>query len=211
MAKSKASQSGKDEHKSFGADYYQRYYSDAETRVSDVSEIRRLATFVAAYLQYLQVDVRTILDVGCGVGNWRTVKDELWPDARYYGVEYSEHLCKEFGWHQGSIVTLDPKKDLGRAKFDLVVCQGVLQYLGDRHAATALNNLGKWTNGALYLEALTELDWQDNCDQAVTDGNVHLRPGSFYRKRLSKHFQTCGGGVFCSRRAGVSLFELEGE
>lgn len=211
MAKSKATKRQSPERKSFGADYYRRYYKDKNTRVSDSTEIRRLATFVAGYLEYLEVDVRTILDVGCGVGHWQTAGKELWPTARYYGVEYSEHLCQQFGWHQGSIVTLDPKAELGRARFDLVICQGVRQYLGDRAAATAPDNLAQWSSGALYLEALTELDWQENCDQTVTDGDVHLRSGSFYRKRLGKHFQTYGGGVFCSRRAGVSLFELEGE
>jgi len=211
MPKSKAIQTAAEEQKPFGADYYRRYYDNEDTRVSDIAEIRRLATFVAAYLNYLEVEVDTILDVGCGVGHWRTVSEDLWPNADYYGVEYSEHLCEQLGWHHGSIVTLDPEKDLGCASFDLVVCQGVLQYLNDRHAATALKNLGQWSDGALYLEALTQLDWQENCDQNVTDGDVHLRPGDFYRKRLSKHFQDCGGGVFCNRRAGVSLFELEGK
>lgn len=211
MSKQNAKRTRSDERKSFGADYYRRYYDDEQTRVSDVSEIRRLATFVAGYLQYLQLPVRTILDVGCGVGNWKTVCKELWPKARYHGVEYSEHLCERFGWQQGSITTLDPAASLGRASFDLVVCQGVLQYLDDRSAAKALKNLAKWTDGALYLEALTEKDWHENCDQSVTDGEVHLRPGAFYRDRLRKGFQDCGGGVFCSRRAGVSLFELEGE
>ena len=65
-------------------------------------------------------------------------------------------------------------------------------------------------SGELYLEALTELDWRENCDRARTDGNVHLRTGTWYRKRLRKHFLDCGGGLFCSRAAGVSLFELEG-
>ena len=211
MTKSKPNQTGADERKSFGADYYRRYYGDERTRVSDVQEIRRLATFVAGYLQYLQLPVRTILDVGCGVGNWRTAAMEQWPEARYYGVEYSEHLCEQFGWHHGSITDLKPQRELGRARFDLVVCQGVMQYLDDWSAAAALNNLARWSSYALYLEALTERDWHENCDQSVTDGNVHLRPGSFYRDRLSRHFQDCGGGVFCSRRAGISLFELEGE
>ena len=38
----------------------------------------------------------------------------------------------------------------------------------------------------------------------------HLRTGAFYRRRLRADFQDCGGGVFCARRAGVALFELEG-
>lgn len=211
MAKPKAETRRTGEPKSFGADYYERYYGDEQTRVSDLDEIRRLATFVASYVDYLQVPVETILDIGCGVGHWRTVAQELWPDADYHGVEYSEHLCERFGWHRGSIADLEPEAELGCATFDLVICQGVLQYLPDRAAAKALKNLGRWADGALYLETLTERDWHENCDQSITDGDVHLRAASFYRERLSKLFQTCGGGVFCSRSAGVSLFELEGE
>ena len=211
MPKQNASQSRSNKRKSFGPDYYRRYYGNEQTRVTDLAEVRRLATFVAGYLQYLQIPVTTILDIGCGVGHWRSVAEELWPDARYYGLEYSSHLCEKFGWHEGSIVDLNPKAKLGRSTFDLVVCQGVLQYLSDRPAATALNNLARWCKGALYLEALTERDWLENCDQEVTDGDVHLRPASFYRQRLGKNFQECGGGVYCSHKADVALFELEGE
>ena len=196
--------------KPFGPDYYRRFYGDAETRVSDLGEIRRLGGFVAAYLHYLQVPVRSVLDIGCGVGHWQRVASELWPRARYFGVEYSEHLCERHGWMRGSITDFDPAEATGRETFDLVVCQGVLQYLDNRAAARALHNLGEWTDGALYLEALTARDWQENCDRSVTDGDVHLRSASFYRRRLKPNFQNCGGGVFCSRRAGISLFELEG-
>jgi SAM-dependent methyltransferase len=196
--------------KSFGRAYYNRYYGNAATRVSDLAEIRRLAAFVAAYLRYLDVPVRSILDVGCGVGHWRTAAQKQWPRARYHGVEHSEHLCGRFGWTHGSIVDFDPRRRLGRATFDLVVCQGVMQYLDDEAAAQALANLARWTDGALYLEALTETDWRENCDRERTDGDVFLRPGSFYRRHLTTHFQDCGGGVFVSRRAGITLFELEG-
>ena len=195
----------------FDADYYRRFYGDVKTKVSDLREISRLATFVKSYLDYLRVPVRSILDVGCGVGHWKHACKRLWPKARYYGVEYSAYMCERFGWHHGSITSLTPSRDLGQGTFDLVVCQGVMQSLDNRSAAAALANVSSWTDGALYLEALTRRDWDENCDQSVTDGDVYLRSGSFYRRHLREHFQDCGGGVFCARRAGVSLFELEGQ
>ncbi|MCR9248162.1 MAG: class I SAM-dependent methyltransferase [bacterium] len=194
----------------FDAAYYEQYYENATTCVSDQQTIRRLAAFVAGYLEHLDIPVRSILDIGCGVGHWQGVCRELWPEASYHGVEISEYLCDKLGWHHASITDLDPT-DLRRSgTFDLVICQGVLQYLSDRQAARAINNLGAWCDGALYLEALTARDWRENVDRQRTDGEVHLRAGEWYRKRLTRHFQNCGGGVFASRAAGVTLFELEG-
>jgi len=194
----------------FDADYYRRFYGDARSRVSDLEAVKKLASFVAGYLRFLDVPVRSILDVGCGLGHWQRAAAELWPRARYHGVEHSEHLCARFGWTQGSIVDFDADAAFGASRFDLVICQGVLQYLDDRQAARAIGNLAKWCEGALYLEALTALDWRRNCDQARTDGNVHLRSGAWYRQRLLRRFVSCGGGVFCSKTAGTTLFELEG-
>jgi SAM-dependent methyltransferase len=194
----------------FDADYYRKFYQDPKTRVSDLAAVRKLATFVGGYLRYLDVPVRSILDVGCGVGHWRTAGKQVWPRARYHGLEHSPHLCARFGWTQASVVDFDPRGLRAAGTFDLIVCQGVLQYLDDRAAAKALANLGRWCTGALYLEALTALDWRQNCDRSRTDGAVHLRSGAWYRKRLAEHFLDCGGGVFCSRQAGVTLFELEG-
>jgi hypothetical protein len=87
----------------------------------------------------------------------------------------------------------------------------VLQYLDDRSAARAITNLGRWCKGALYLEALTALDWKKNCDRTRTDGDVHLRTGDWYRRRLARSFVACGGGLFCSSESGATLFELEGQ
>ncbi len=194
----------------FDADYYRRFYGDRTTRVSDLAAVRKLAAFVAGYLHYLEVPVRSILDVGCGVGHWQKAAATLWPRARYHGVEYSQHLCERFGWTEASIVDFDPASTSGQPQFDLIVCRGVLQYLDDRTAGKAMQNLAHWCRGALFLEALTTLDWRQNCDRARTDGNVHLRTGAWYRRRLHQDFLGCGGGVFVSRRTGISLFELEG-
>jgi SAM-dependent methyltransferase len=73
--------------------------------------------------------VRSILDAGCGVGFWRAAARELWPRARYHGLEISDYLCRRYGWTCASIVDYKP----GR-QFDLIVCQSVLQYLSDHDA-----------------------------------------------------------------------------
>ena len=194
----------------FDADYYRRFYHDRKTRVSDRAAVARLARFVAGYAAMLGVQVRAILDVGCGLGHWQYAAAEHWPRARYHGVEYSRYLCERYGWAQGSIVDFDPKTLRPSGTFDLVICQGVLQYLDDRAAARAIDNLAEWCHGALYLEALTQADWDERCDRQRTDGDVHLRSGAWYRRRLERHFLACGGGLFVSREAGVTLFELEG-
>src|SRR5690606_14618386 len=117
----------------------------------DRAAVHKLASFVAAYLTYLNVPVRRILDLGCGVGHWRDAAAKLWPKASYLGVEYSSYLCHRFGWQQGSAADFVPS---GRHReFDLVICQGVLQYLGDDEAASAIDNFGRLCRGALYLEA----------------------------------------------------------
>lgn len=194
----------------FDAAYYERFYGDPHTRVSDAATIRRLAAFVGAYLAHLGLPVRHVLDVGCGMGHWRPAVRRVWPKARYHGVEHSQHLCERFGWTQGSIVDFDPLRVKRNGRFDLVVCQGVLQYLTAAEAERAIANLAACCDGALYLEALTRFDWERNVDRQRTDGNVHLRSGTWYRQRLDRHFVDAGGGVFLSARAGVTLFELEG-
>lgn len=194
----------------FDAAYYRKFYGDRETRVSDLAAIRRLAGFLHGYLAYLELPVRHVLDAGCGIGHWQKAVRAFWPKARYHGLEYSPWLCERYGWTQGSVVDFDGRRLRRDGTFDLVVCQGVLQYLTDRDAARAIDNLAQLCGGALYLEALTQKDWDERCDQAVTDGDVHLRPLAWYRRRLDRHFQACGGGLFVRRTAGVTLFELEG-
>jgi trans-aconitate methyltransferase len=172
--------------------------------VGDRTTCRALANFIFAYLKYLQVPVRSVLDLGCGMGLWREEVLRRRPSARYVGVEYSAHACRKYGWQRGSVIDYQPAED-----FDLVLCHDVIQYLDDDQAEAAMRNLTGITKTALHLEVLTTEDWENNCDREKTDGTVFLRSADWYRKRLKRHFLACGGGLFLARTAPAVLYELE--
>jgi SAM-dependent methyltransferase len=188
----------------FDARYYQRYYRDARTRVTESTDSTQLVDFIAGYLGYLGQPVRNILDLGCGLGVLQKPLLRRFKGARYVGVEQSQYACERYGFTQGSVTDFR-----SRGRFDLVICKGVLQYLDARDAARALANLAELCRGCLYLEALTREDWQDAADRKRTDGDVYLRPASFYRRRLRGPFQPAGGGIFVSERSPAVLYALE--
>lgn len=190
---------------SFDRAYYARFYENPKTRVSDARQVDRLASFVCGYLGYLGIPVRRALDLGCGIGLWREPLLRAFPRARYMGVEYSTYLCEQMGWTHGSVVDF-----CAAQPFDLVVCQGVLPYLGTADARRALANLAQLSSGALYLEAVTREDAAEGTlDQQRTDPGMHLRPRSFYLRALAESFVNVGGGLFVARSAEVPLYALE--
>ncbi len=188
----------------FDVDYYRRHYRDPRTAVTSRLEMARRAQFIAAFVEYLDLPVRTILDAGCGMGWLRAPLRRALPRARYVGLEASEYLCRRFGWLSGSIATHRP-----RAPYDLLVCYDVLQYLDDREAARAMANIARLARGALYFSALTREDWEQHCDRSRTDGAVFLRDAAWYRERLTRHFRAVGGGLHLRRGLNVHQWELE--
>ena len=183
--------------------YYRRFYGDPETRVTEDGETTKLARFVLSYLEYLGVEVESALDLGCGNGRWGRALRTLQPELSYTGVEISEAMCAEHGWHHGSVA------DWRGATADLVICHGVLQYLSDAAAARAIENLARHAELAVYVEVVTQEDWAHNVDKRLTDGDINLRRAKWYRKKLAEHFDAAGGGVYLPKGGRVVLYELE--
>jgi SAM-dependent methyltransferase len=189
---------------SFDAAYYQRFYRNPGTRVTDRASCRLLANLVFAYVDRMQIPVRRVLDIGAGTGLWRQEVRRKAPKAEYVGVDLSDYACAKYGWDKGSVVDYRPS-----ARFDLVICQGVFQYLSAKEAEAAIANLPRLTRAVVYLEILTKEDWEHNCDRELTDGRVYLRSIAWYRKRLREDFLFLGGGVFLLRGTPAVLYELE--
>ncbi|KAF1045198.1 class I SAM-dependent methyltransferase [Xylophilus sp.] len=189
----------------FDEAYYRRFYFDKKTRVVDPQHFERLGTFIASYLKYLRVPVQRVLDIGCGIGLWRDAVARHFSGASYHGVEFSDYLCGRYGWERGSVVDYTAAEP-----FDFVVCQGVLPYLAPPDLKRALHNLGRLSQGALYVEAVAREDYEaDIVDEDVTDPAIFRHRADLYRRGLARHFKEMGGGVWLSRKAEVPVFALE--
>lgn len=186
----------------FDASYYKRFYVRKTTRATSRLETEKQSAVVAAVVAQLNIPVRRILDMGCGLGWFKRPLLKTFPKARYHGVEYSEYLCSRQGWEQGSVVDYR-----GRGLFDLVICNDVIQYLDERAATRALNNLTRLCRGALYLHVPTRSDWEHAMDPSGTDTQVFIRDGGWYRRLLRRHFTHAGQGVLV--RQGVPFLQWE--
>jgi SAM-dependent methyltransferase len=188
----------------FDRDYYQRFYFNPRTAVTSKAEMGARARLIASCVDYIGLPVGKILDAGCGIGLLRAPLQRALRRAQYVGLECSEYLCQRYGWRQGSI-----ENYRSRERFDLVICYDVLQYLSAPQARIAIANLARACRGALYFGALTTEDWRDNCDQRRTDRIPGLRPGSWYRRELSRAFTSVGCGLWLKREAPLTLWNLD--
>lgn len=191
----------------FDADYYRRYYFTKKTQVTDQESVDKTAAYLASFLRYAEIPVFDVLDVGCGTGLWQKAIAAHFPEAEYVGIEISEYLCQRYGWTQASITDYRPPRH--RARFDLVLCCGVLPYLPSVDAKLALANLAKLCRYSLFLQAATREDWADVCNRRTSDPKQHFRSASWYRRQLAGSFMQVGGGLWLQRKAHIPLFSLE--
>ena len=85
------------------------------------------------------------LDLGAGVGHRKRALAREQPRLANRGVDLSPVACARYGHVQASIASYRVKE-----LFDLVICQGVLQYLDDKDAAAALRNIGAMAGGLVW-------------------------------------------------------------
>jgi hypothetical protein len=188
----------------FDEAYYKRFYESPRTRIQGPKEVAHLGAGLVAMIAWYGGAVRSVLEVGAGVGLLRDWFAANHPRVRYLSVERSPYAAARYGHEQRDIVTWRS----GR-KFDLVVCQGVLPYLADRPAYAAMDNLAVMARGFLYLEAITRRDYETACDRAKTDPSMRLRPAEFYRRRLRRAFRPLGGGLYYAKTGPLLFWELE--
>ena len=195
----------RDVRQHFDKSFFDRFYHSKTTAVVTRDDIRRLAKFVVSYLDYLRVPVDTVLDVGCGLGMWRGALRRLRPKVGYTGLDTSEYLCDRYGWIRSSIIDYR-----SRSKFDLVICQDMMQYIDDDQAIRSIEAIAALCRGAFYLDVLTKEDVARGAlDLRRTDRDVHIRSAKWYLRAVTPHFERAGGGVFIPKSSRTTLLSLE--
>jgi SAM-dependent methyltransferase len=189
----------------FDRAFFERFYVRSSTAVISADDVYRRARFVLAYLAHLQLDVHSVLDAGCGTGLWKKALRRIDRDIAYTGIDPSEYLCRRYGWTQTAIADFAPRR-----KFDLVVCQDVLQYVDDAAVRRSIAAMARACAGALYFDVPTTDDIDGGLlDMKRTDRSIHVRSAEWYRKLLRKDFINAGGGVFLKKDASAVILALE--
>ena len=91
-------------------------------------------------------------------------------------------MCKKHGFQHRDIARWRDRK-----KHDLIICQGVLQYLPDPDVAPAVANIAAMSR----------------------DLDIYVRNGSYYRGILAKHFVSVGCGLWWAKDRPPPFWELE--
>ena len=191
-------------HAQFDQAYYDRFYHDPATQVASVEEHAHLAEFVTAFARYNGVVLENVLDVGAGIGLWKNWFSENSKESKYTGTEVSKVMCEEHGY-----LNRDIARWRDRELYDLIICQGVFQYLPDPDVAPAVANLAAMSRGLVYFEITTRLDLRERTDKERTDQNIFIRNGSYYKGLLQKHFFQVGAGLWWTKSLPPPFFELE--
>lgn len=188
----------------FNQDYYDRFYLQSRSRVTSAEEHAHLARFVFEFAKYNGIEIESVLDVGAGVGHWKRWIEKNAKKTSYRGTEVSDAMCKEHGFEKRDIA-----RWRDRETYDLIICQGVLQYLPDPDVAPAIANIAAMSRGLVYFEITTRFDLKERCDTERTDLDIFVRNGSYYRTILQKHFVQVGGGLWWTKEITPPFFELE--
>lgn len=191
-------------HGQFDQAYYDRFYLSPKTRVITAEEHSHLAKFVFEYARWSGVDIQSVLDVGAGIGLWKRWIEKNAKNVEYTGTEVSQAMCEKYGFLERDIARWRDRK-----QHDLIICQGVLQYLPDPDVAPAVANLAAMSRGLLYAEITTRLDLRERTDSERTDQNVYVRNGSYYKGILLKHFVQIGAGFWWTKELPPPFYELE--
>ncbi|MGH9487883.1 MAG: class I SAM-dependent methyltransferase [Terriglobales bacterium] len=152
---------GGDEVRGYG--YYPDYFPVVEAQLSTLVEL---------------TGARTLLDAGCGKGALAAwARRDL--GVRAVGVDLSRYAvrCARTAWGGGLTLRADcTRLPFPPAQFDLVYCNGVLQYLDAAPARAALAELARCARLAVFVSNIAALQRGSDWGRHDHLTSLYLRP-----------------------------------
>jgi SAM-dependent methyltransferase len=204
--KAKSARRGPRPHAAYDKAYFDKWYRHPKRRVITAAKTARKALLALAVAEYyLERRVRTVLDVGCGEGQWHPALKKLRPRVQYTGVDPSPYAVRRFGKSRhivrGSFGNLP---DLA-GSYDLIVCSDSLYYIPDDELIMGLHILAPRVGGIAFLEAYPH----EAGLQGDTSG-MHPRSAAFYRKVFrDAGLSPCGSHCYIGAALRDSVTALE--
>lgn len=194
--------------KIYDRDYFDKWYRHPDHAVKSRHELeRKVALTVAVAEYYLGRPVGSVLDVGCGEGDWRAPLLRLRPGVEYLGVDSSEYAVARFGRSRNlRLATFGRLAELRfDTTFDLIVCTDVLHYVPTAELRHGLRGIVEMLDGAAFLELFTAIDSPDGDKQGFI-----ARSPKWYRSVFSQAgLIACGTHCYLGPRLKGSVAALE--
>lgn len=195
-------------NKIYDRDYFDKWYRHPHHAVKSRHELeRKVALTVAVAEYYLGRPVGSVLDVGCGEGDWRAPLLRLRPAIQYLGVDSSEYAVARFGRARNlRLATFGQLAELRfDMTFDLIVCTDVLHYVRTAELRRGLRGIVEMLDGAAFLELFTAVDAPDGDKQGFI-----ARSPKWYRTVFSQAgLMACGTHCYLGPRLKGSVAALE--
>jgi hypothetical protein len=194
----------------FSQAYWDKNYCEPE-HMDGIGNAREHARYLKAYFDLEQVEIKSLIDFGYGLGHLSAALIKVFRPWRFAGLEPSSFAYergkkrierfKEIKTHlqQMDICTWVSKQNAQARWFDLGICTSVLQYMSDQEIAQALPTMARMTR-YLYLTVPTdrELDKQINVLKFHDDLAIR-RSREDYLEMLRQHYTLVSGRIWESK------------
>ncbi len=194
--------------KHYNKKYFDEWYRQPGRRVSTRNTAMRKAALVVGVTEYyLQRPVRTILDVGCGEGQWQPILKKMRPKIQYTGMDSSTYAVAHFGKKRNLVLGEfnHPPPCVLSGSYDMIICSDILYYLPDLVLEEGLKVLIPRLDGIAFLEAYAS-------DEPLTgDTQNMLKRSTLMYQRLFKNLglQSCGSHCYASPSLSGQVTTLE--
>lgn len=193
---------------SFDQNYFNRWYHHKSQRVSTLPATRRkarLALSIAEY--YLDRPVCSVLDIGCGEGQWQPILKKLNRSIHYTGLDPSPYVIKKFGKQrnliQGQFTELK-KLPLDKS-YDLIICSDLLYYIPEPDLKQGLQWIMKHLQGVAFLEAYSSTEPLEGDTQGMLPRSVK----DYQRLFRQSEFISCGSHCYVNHHLAHRVTALE--